>query len=168
MKAPTLALCALVLALPACESWNHRKGVGFTGIDGEPTSLPVPGGTVTRGRSVPEALAGLPPARVKVERVRSQADLASAAIASGGRTTANAVPVGTSEQTLMLSTVEANGTLFAVLRMPEGDGGRMATGAQDRFVASVPRLTGCLAGATAYASGGTTRPRGLAVPMNCR
>ncbi len=174
MTRPVLvAACAalgLSLSLSGCGLWGQKKGVGFTGIDGEPKVLTntfaTEQGDVTQAESVPIALAGLPPVRLQAE-AETQADRAAVAIPAGGTTPRNAVVVGDASQTMMLSTVEVNGELFAVLRVPEGGRGRMAEGAGPAFVSSVPRLTGCLAGSGAYAQGSAERPKGLAVKMNC-
>lgn len=170
MKTLPLAACALLVALGGCDLFSPRQGVGFTGIDGEPATLPEAdtGGAVTRGWSVSQALAKTPPARVQVKG-NAMSDLARAAIANGGRTDASAVAVGgAGGQTLMLSTVQVNGTLFAVLRQPEGVGRRMAQGQQAQFGGAVERLTGCLAAGSVYNVGGAARPSGLAVPLDCR
>lgn len=171
MKHLTLPACLLFATLSACNGWGYHKGVGFTGIDGEPKTLSdrsaAPSGVVGRVISTPEALAGLPPVALRTEAV-SPAELAGVAIANGGRLPASAVLVGLNGAEMMLSTVQVNGLLFAVLRLPEGQRGRMATGSANAFVAAVPRLTGCLADGGAYAQGGSAdRPQGLAVALNC-
>lgn len=163
---PLLA-CTLCVGLAACDNWNTRQGVGFTGLSSEPRSLPADsGGMVTRGVAVPVALAGLPPVRVQAG-AGSMDQLAGAAIAAGGRSPASAVPVGGQSGTMMLSTVEVNGQPFAVLLPPEDARTRMVTGAQGRFQSSVLRLTGCKPAGPAYAAGSAARPSGLAVPLNC-
>ncbi|MEY8839101.1 hypothetical protein AB9K41_08745, partial [Cribrihabitans sp. XS_ASV171] len=163
-----LFLSALALALlPACETIFHKEGVGFTGIDGEPRTIAdAPGAVdVTRGINVPAALATRPTIRVQADAT-DLAGLAATAIAAGGRTPLTAVEVGGTNRTLMLSNVQANNVLFAVLRTPEGDLSRIEDGAEAAFTASVPRLTGCLVAGNAYRAG-SARNGGLAVPLNC-
>lgn len=164
------ALCLSVLAVSACENLWNRQGIGFTGINGEPKTF-----TETRGRddyvarrlSVPAELAGIPTTRVQSDKAGVD-DLAKAAIAAGGRTPDTAVQVGGESQTLMLSTVQVNSTLFAVLRTPSEISARMAPDAGAAFLSSVPRLTGCLAAGDVYQRGSTSRTTGVAVPLDCR
>ncbi|WP_164658058.1 hypothetical protein [Tropicibacter sp. Alg240-R139] len=170
MKKILLPACLAVLSLSACSGLFVREGVGFTGIDGEPKTFSEAKGSadyVARRASVPTQLASLPPVRLRAESSDIGA-LAGAALEAGGRTPANAAEVGEQDRTLYLSTVEVNGVLFAVLRTPEGDNIRMERGAGDTFLASVPRLTGCLANGPAYQRGRAgRRTTAYAVPLNC-
>ncbi|GAB5437759.1 hypothetical protein [Falsiruegeria mediterranea] len=170
MKKILLPACLAVLSLSACADFFVREGVGFTGIDGEPKTFSEAKGSadyVTRQSSVPARLATLPPVRLRTDSADVSA-LAGAALEAGGRTPANAAEVGGTDRTLYLSTVEVNGVLFAVLRTREGDTTRMASGAGDTFLASVPRLTGCLASGPAYQNGKAgRRTTAYAVPLNC-
>ncbi|MFC3615451.1 hypothetical protein ACFORG_16970 [Lutimaribacter marinistellae] len=164
-----LLLSALALAiLPACETIFHTEGVGFTGIDGEPRTIAdAPSAvSVTRGVNIPAALATRPTIRVQVD-ASDMSDLAAAAISAGGRTPLTAVEVGGMNRTLMLSNVQANNVLFAVLRSPEGETTEVGDGSEAAFAAAVPRLTGCLAVGQTYRAG-SARNGGLAVPLNCR
>lgn len=164
---PFLA-CAICVGLAACDNWSTRKGVGFTGIDGEPRMLEQADGVpVTRGVSTPIALARRPMIHVQTAAA-PVADLAGVAIGAGGQSDLDAVAVSGAQSTLMLSLVNVSGQPFAVLRPAEGERSRMEQGAQARFPASVLRLTGCRAVGAAYAAGGTQRPTGLAVPVDCR
>lgn len=169
MKKILLPVAAL-LSLSACGLF-HREGVGFTGLNGEPTTFTEQRGSadyVARRLSVPAELAGLPTVRLQQDAGDIER-LANVAISNGGRTPLNAVEVEANNQNFMLSTVEVNGVLFGVLRAPENTTNRLPEGAGNAFLASVPRLTGCLpAGNTAYASGSANRPTGVAVPLNCK
>lgn len=170
MKKILLPACLSVLSLSACADFFVREGVGFTGIDGEPRTFSEAKGSadyVARQASVPARLAAIPPVRLRTES-SEMGTLAAAALDAGGRRPANAAEVGGYDRTLYLSTVEVNGVLFAVLRTGEGDGTRMERGASDTFLASIPRMTGCLANGPAYQRGkGGRRTTAYAVPLNC-
>lgn len=166
-----LLLTASVVFLSGCDDLGYYRGVGFSGIDGEPKSIAqsdAEQGLVSRTASSSEALAGLPPVALQADAT-SLDQLAGAAISRGGRNFASAVPVQIVGQDLMMSSVQVNGILFAVLRTPEGNAGRMAGNTAAAFLNAVPALTGCLAGADAFASGSGSadNPSGLAVPLNC-
>lgn len=168
MKKILLPLFAFA-SLSACASLWHREGVGFTGIDGEPRTIqdvPEAADYVARRESVPAELAGVPTVRLQTEG-GSIDDLAGIAIANGGRTPLNAIEVGGNDQTLMLSTVEVNGVLFAVLRTQE-NGNRIPADSAGAFSTSVPRLTGCLVGGRVYQAGSGNKTNGLGVPLDCR
>lgn len=164
-----LSACLLILSLSACGSWGYQRGVGFTGIDGEPRSVAEANGQpdiVTRAQSPLERLASLPAPNLRTEP-GPQSDLAAVAIANGAGTPQGAAPVRLDGQELMLSMVRVNGQMFGVLKVPDGNPGRMGPGAAAAFTGSAERLTGCLPTAGAYAHGGADRPKGLAVPLNC-
>ena len=162
--------CLIALSLSACSNWGYNKGIGFTGIDGEPKSVAQASGqsgVVTRALSPLEALAALPPISVRADTA-SQADLAGAAIAAGGDTPQTGVWVHMHDQPLLMSMVRVNGQMFSVLKVPEGNTSRMVEGTANAFVGSAPELTGCLTQSGAYARGGSeARPKGVAVAMNC-
>ncbi len=168
MKRLLASACLICTALTGCTGLNYQRGIGFTGLDGEPTAAPV-----TRGQEVGyiqgpiAALAALPPQRLRVEGGEPGA-LAAAAIAHGGQGPADAVPARLRGVPVMLSTVEVNGGLYAVLRLPQGRRGHLDAGAGAAFAAAVPRLTGCLAAGPAYGGDRAALRAGLAVPMNCR
>lgn len=169
MKKILLPACLSVLSLSACADFFVREGVGFTGIDGEPRTFSEAKGSadyVAQRASVPARLAAIPPVRLRTDSSEIGV-LAEAALGAGGRTPANAAEVGGQDRTLYLSTVEVNGVIFAVLRTAEGDTTRMARGASDRFLASVPSMTGCLASGPAYQKGRSDRASAYAVPLNC-
>lgn len=162
------ALAALSFA--ACSEAAPRKGVGFTGIDGEPRTLSTRDTEVYFGRSlsVPVAFAELP-ARQVISDAPDQGGQALVAIDNGGRVVGNAVEVGGFDRVLMLSSVAVNGTLFAVLRAPQNSVFEITPVTTASFGAAVPRLTGCLAAGNVYQKGRSTRrTEGLAVPLNCR
>lgn len=165
-----ILLPALALALiPFGTFAKPQRGIGFTGIGSEPRALSARHGSADylgRSPSVPVALAGIPPRRVRVEPT-DQAGLAKVAIENGGRVPSNAVEVGGDSQSLMLSTVDVNGTLFAVLRTPEGRSNGVNEAAGANFANAVPRLTGCLPGGNVYGTGRRSAT-GYAVPLNCR
>lgn len=165
-----LTACLLTLSLSACGTWGYKKGVGFTGINGEPASVAEANeefGVVTRILSPMETLAVLPTANLRTDAA-SQADLATVAMDNGGATPQSAALVGMNSQELMLSMVRVNGQMFGVLKVPADNPGRMEEGAAEAFVASAPRLTGCLTQGNAYSKGGSNgRPKALAVPLNC-
>ncbi|WP_425043754.1 hypothetical protein [Primorskyibacter sp. S87] len=160
---PVLAAATLV---SACDGWRYREGVGFTGIDGEPKTFEQANvQLVSRGASVSAELAGVAPIALQAKG-SSQEDLAKVALANGGRRPPQAVEVGMGDRMMMLSNVSVNGTLFAVLRAPEGERVRLSENAGTAFVSAVPRLTGCLPKGNAYSQG--RRPSALAVAVDCR
>ncbi|WP_146344701.1 hypothetical protein [Falsiphaeobacter marinintestinus] len=164
----TLLMTASVVLLAACDFGYHR-GVGFTGIDGEPSSVAqadAEQGIVSRAASSSAALASLPSIVLQADGT-SVDKLAGAAISHGGRNFNDALPVKLAGQDHMLSTVQVNSVLFAVLRQPAGNPSRMGSGAGPAFLAAVPQLTGCLAASEAFASGSAENPLGLAVPLDC-
>ncbi|MGD9862668.1 MAG: hypothetical protein AB7S99_05610 [Pseudodonghicola sp.] len=170
MKRLLLSACLLCTTLSACSGLRYQRGVGFSGIDGEPTALPQDGGaggTVSRAQGPIEALAMRPPLRLQVA-AGDPAQLAGVAIANGGRSPADAVPVSLGGAPAMLSLVEVNGLSHAVLRLPEGMRGQLGTAAGPAFAAAVPRLTGCLAAGGAIRRDRPAQSAGLAVPLNCR
>lgn len=159
-----------VASLSAC-AFGPARGVGFTGIDGEPRGLSADRGSadyVGRLLSVPVAFAELPTIRV-ISDAPDQASQAQVAIDNGGRVSGNAVEVGGLDRTLMLSSVDVNGTLFAVLRTPEDSLNRITPASTSNFAAAVPKLTGCLPAGNVYQKGRSgNRTAGLAIPLNCR
>jgi hypothetical protein len=160
-----------VIGLSACDDFWDREGVGFTGINGEPRTITAEKGGaeyVSRRGGVPAELAGQPVIRVAAE-TQDLSDLAGVAIANGGRDLNTAVEVGGGDGILMLSQVEVNGILFAVLRSPVGTNGKIAGDQGAPFASSVPRLTGCLVSGDAYQAGTSkSQTSGYAVPVNCR
>lgn len=171
MKPYLLPIAALAL-LSACSSWGPKSGVGFTGIDGEPKTFsetPGSAGYVTRARGIPVELAQIPTVRLQSDADELQ-KLAKVAINNGGRTQSNAVEVGGDTRTLMLSTVQVNQVLFAVLRTPDSDFGKIDPATGSGFASSVPRLTGCLPAGNVYARNADTSraSNGYAIPLNCR
>jgi len=161
---PAALICAL---LSACTGHTYQRGVGFTGIDGEPTGeIARTGGTVARAMGPVEALAALTPPRLRVAS-GDPAAAAAAAVAHGGRTGGDAVAASLGGAPVMLSLVEVNGVLHAVLRLPEGRRGSMGAGAGPAFTSAVPRLTGCRAAGPAYRRDRPARAAGLSVPLNC-
>ncbi|MFA3918147.1 hypothetical protein [Ruegeria hyattellae] len=163
---PTIA----ALSLAGCTEAGPRKGVGFTGIDGEPRTLSTRDTDANFGRSlsVPVAFAELPTRQV-ISDAPDQGAQALVAIDNGGRLVGNAVEVGGSDRVLMLSSVAVNGSLFAVLRAPENSVFKITSATTASFGAAVPRLTGCLTAGNVYQKGKSSRrTQGLAVPLNCR
>ncbi|TDK41086.1 hypothetical protein [Antarcticimicrobium luteum] len=168
MKRLLASACLICTALSACTGLNYQRGIGFTGIDGEPkASATRTGGTVTRAAGPIQALAARPPQRLRVGDGDPGA-LAATAIAHGGQTGTTAVPATLGGAPMMLSTVEVNGVLHAVLRLPEGRRGRFADDAGAAFAGAVPRLTGCLAAGPTYRRDRPMEHAGLAVPLDCR
>lgn len=170
MKRLLLSACLLCTVLSACSGLRYQRGVGFSGIDGEPDQPPqdsVAGAVVSRAAGPIEALAAHAPVRLQVAAA-DPAQLAGAAIAHGGRNPAGAVTVSLGGAPLMLSLVVVNGVSHAVLRLPEGQRGRLGEGAGPAFAAAVPRLTGCLAAGPAVRRDRPAKAAGLAVPLNCR
>lgn len=166
-----ILLSAIALAtLAACANTLPKRGIGFTGIDGEPRSLSESRGSadyVGRFMTVPVAFAELAPRRV-ISDAPDQAKLARVAVDNGGRVPGAAIEVGGDERTLMLSSVEVNGALYAVLRTPENSPFAIAPNVASGFGRSIPRLTGCLPAGNVYQNGSGKRATGLAVPLNCR
>jgi len=161
----TLMAGSLFVALCACSAGSGARGVGFTGIDGEPSGpWAGAGGGVSQPLGPIEALAALPPRAVSAP---GAATAAAEAIDNGGRSPATALPVELLGSPLMLSLVEVDGRPYAVLRLPEGRRGDLPAGAAARFVTAVPMMTGCLAAGPATLQ---NRPRqiGAAVPLDCR
>jgi len=160
-----------VIGLSACDDIWDREGVGFTGINGEPRTITAEKGGadyVSRRGGVPAELAGHPVIRVNVD-AQDLTELAGVAIANGGRDLNTAVEVGGGDGTLMLSQVDVNGILFAVLRTPVGTNDKIAGDQGAPFASSVPRLTGCLVSGDAYQAGTSDKQTsGYAVPLNCR
>lgn len=172
MKHTLLLACLICTALSACNGLSYPRGTGFTGIDGEPKAPAQQSDAVSRAVGPIQALAARPPQTLRVETGAPDA-MAMAAIAHGGRTDAAAIPATLHGAPVMISTVEVNGTLYAVMRLPEGRGGRFAAGAGPAFAAAAPRMTGCLATGPAYrrdrpatAAGGAARlPLGPAAAL---
>ncbi len=171
---PVLAL-GTALAVAACtDQLGYYRGIGFTGINGEPTGLPgQDGGTVARAETPMVALAALPVARVQSKSPQAQA-LAEQAISHGGTSDQTAVPVQSPQEgpeggpalAGMLSLVQVNGVPFAVI-LPVGNNGRLAPGADTAFGQMVESLTGCVKAGAVYGTGSRMRLRGLAVPVDC-
>jgi len=156
---------SLCLALCACGAGGGARGVGFTGIDGEPSGpWTGAGGGVSQPLGPIEALAALPPRAVSVP---GAATAVGVAIDSGGRSPATALPVELLGTPLMLSLVTVDGRLYAVLRLPEGQRSGLPAGVAQRFGAAVPMMTGCLAAGPVTLQ---DRPQqiGAAVPLDCR
>ncbi|TMV07831.1 hypothetical protein FGK63_10250 [Ruegeria sediminis] len=169
MKKILLPAIAFV-ALSACEDIWNREGVGFTGIDGEPRTTALKKGAaayVARDTNIPAELAGVPTIRVSTDQTEPD-KMAGIAVDNGGRNPANAVEVTGDGQNLMLSTVQVNNTLYAVLRPAEGDSTRVDTSVGAQFGSRVERLTGCLPAGDVYKKGGSSnRATGFSVPLNC-
>jgi len=160
--------CLICTALSACNGPNYQRGIGFTGIDGEPRARAASaGGTVSRASGPIQALAARPPQRLRVA-TGDPAQMAAAATAHGGQGAADSIPATLGNAPLRVSMVEVNGLLFAVMRLPEGQRGKLAAGAGPAFSAAVPRLTGCVAVGPAYVNTRPAKSAGVAVPVDCR
>lgn len=168
MKRLLASACLLSMTLTACTGLNYQRGLGFSGIDGEPRQ-PVAQSTaaVSRAPGPIQALAARPPQALRVETGDPGA-IAMAAIAHGGQTDATAIPASLHGAPVMVSAVEVNDALYAVMRLPQGRRGRFAAGAGPAFAAAVPRLTGCLAAGPAYRRDRPAAAVGVAVPLDCR
>ena len=168
MKRFLATACLICTTLSACTGLNYQRGPGFFGIDGERrTPAAQTGGTVSRAVGPIQALAARPPQRLQVETADPGA-MAMAAIAHGGQSEATAILGTLHGAPVMISTVEVNGVLHAVMRLPEGRQGRLGAAAGPAFAAAVPRLTGCLAAGPAYRRDRPAHSTGLAVPLDCR
>ncbi len=157
-----------VLTLSACEDPFNREGVGFTGIDGEPRTISEVKGAaafVPQATNIPAELAELPTVRVTSDETE-MSKLAKVAIENGGRTDTSAVELSGQSTNLLLSTVQVNNSLFAVLRTAEGDT-RVENSIGSAFGAQTERFTGCLPAGEVYRKGSSSRSSGFAVPLNC-
>ncbi len=157
-----------VLTLSACEDPFNREGVGFTGIDGEPRTISEVEGAaafVPQATNIPAELAELPTVRVASNETDPN-KLARVAIDNGGRTDTTAVPLSGQSTNLLLSTVEVNSTLYAVLRTTQGDT-RVDNSIGAAFGEQTERFTGCLPAGDVFRKGSSERSSGFAVPLNC-
>ncbi|KUJ76974.1 hypothetical protein AVO45_10845 [Ruegeria marisrubri] len=168
MKKILLPAIAFV-ALSACEDIWDREGVGFTGLDGEPRTTALQAGAaayVAKDVNIPAELAGVPTIRVSTDQTEPD-KMAGVAVDNGGRTPGSAVEVTAEDRNLMLSTVQVNDTLYAVLRAPEGDSSKIDSSVGPKFGSRVQRLTGCLPAGDVYKKGSSSRASGFAVPLDC-
>ena len=155
-----------VLALAACEDPLDRKGVGFTGINGEPRSISDVPGTAAflpPATNVPAELALLPTINVTTDQTESE-KVARVAIDNAGQNDETAVPLTASGANLYLSTVNVNGTLYGVLRTSSG---RVSNTYGSGFGQNIEQFTGCLPAGDVFAKGSSDRSSGFAVPLNC-
>lgn len=166
---PVLAIaCLICTTLSACSGLNYQRGMGFSGIDGEPKApVAQPGGTVSRAVGPIQALAAHPPQLLQVAS-GDPAALAATAVANGGQGEANSIPATLRGAPVRISMVGVNDSLYAVMRLPEGMRGKLGPGAGPSFAAAVPRLTGCVAAGPAYRRDRPANAAGLAVPLDCR
>lgn len=158
---------AAVLTLAACEDPFNREGVGFTGIDGEPRTISeVPGAVAFAppATNVPAELADIPPVNLVTDAVEPE-QLAKIAIKNGGRSGENAVQLVGSDTNLFLSTVNVNGTLYAVLRTPRSST-RVDQSVGRDFGDQIEQFTGCLPAGAVFSQGRRRSP-GFAMPVNC-
>lgn len=168
MKLFLATACLICTALSACTGLNYQRGTGFSGIDGEPkTPAGQSGAAVSRAVGPIQALAARAPQRVQA-KTGDPGAMAATAVAHGGQTEATAIPASLHGAPVMISTVEVNGVLHAVMRLPEGMRGKLGAGAGPAFAAAVPRLTGCLAAGPAYRRDRPASDTGVAVPLDCR
>ncbi|WP_170331739.1 hypothetical protein [Ruegeria arenilitoris] len=157
-----------VLTLAACEDPFDRKGVGFTGIDGEPRTISdVPGSAafVPLATNVPAELAALPTIPVVTDQTDAE-KVARVAIDNGGRSDTDAVVLTSRDTNLFLSTVSVNGTLYGVLRTPSNSS-RIDNAVGAAFGRDAEQFTGCLPAGQVYRKGSSSRSSGFAVPLNC-
>ena len=165
-----ILLCTFAaLTLSGCQDFWNREGVGFSGIDGEPRSIseqPGAVGSVARDVNIPAELAVVPTIRVVSEQT-ALPEMAGVAVENGGRNPNNAVEVTGQNQNLMLSNVQVNSTLFAVLRPADGDSRRVDSNLGASFGNRIEQLTGCLPAGDVYRQGRRNRTAGFAVPLNC-
>ncbi|GAA6202340.1 hypothetical protein [Aquicoccus sp. SU-CL01552] len=160
--------CLICTVLAACNGPNYQRGIGFTGIDGEPRAeASQDSDTVSRAVGPVEALAAHPPQRLRVA-TGDPAEMAAIAIAHGGQGAADSIPATLGGAPVRLSMVEVNGLLHAVMRLPEGRRGKLAAGSGPAFSAAVPRLTGCVTAGPAYLRERPAASAGAAVPVDCR
>ncbi len=158
---------AAVLMLSACEDPWNREGVGFTGIDGEPRTIADVQGAaafVAPDTNVPAELAALPTIQVSSTET-DVSKLAGVAISNGGRSGSNAVQLSGGSTSMFLSTVKVNGTMFGVLRAPQGS--KVDNSIGTIFGDRTERFTGCIAAGQVYGKGSTSKSSGFAVPLNC-
>ncbi len=160
--------CLICTALSACSGLNYQRGIGFTGIDGEPRAQANQGGaTVSRAVGPVEALAAQPPQRLRVA-TGDPAEIATTAIEYGGQGAADSIPATLGGAPVRISMVEVNGRLHAVMRLPEGRRGKLGAEAGPAFSAAVPRLTGCVVVGPTYLRERPATSAGAAVPVDCR
>ncbi|MDK3018140.1 hypothetical protein [Pseudodonghicola flavimaris] len=161
-----LSASALCLLLSAAAT-AAPQGVGLARLGAE--SRGGAGGALSTARPLSSiaALAARPTVRLSAAAAGHEA-MAGAAIAHGGRDAATALPVSLRGVDLMLSVVEVNARPIAVLRLPQGQRGRLIASAGPIAAAVMPRVTGCLTAGPAVVR---SRPRdaaGIAVPLDCR
>lgn len=163
-------LIASAITLAACDEYGYTRGVGFTGIDGEPGTIAESNaeqGLVSLALSSSAALAALPQINLQ-ENNTSYDSMAQTAVRHGGRDISTALPVELAGQKQMLSMIQVNSVPFAVLRLPAGNPARLPDGTSVAFLSATPELTGCLlAQSQVYANGDLDRASGMAVPLNC-
>lgn len=160
--------CLICTVLAACNGPNYQRGIGFTGIDGEPRAQASQGGgVVTRAVGPVEALAAHPPHRLRVA-TGDPAEMATAAIEYGGQGAADSIPATLGGAPVRISMVEVNGRLHAVMRLPEGRRGKLGAETGPTFSAAVPRLTGCVVAGPTYLRERPAKSAGAAVPVDCR